>query len=341
MKYLLLSIIDPVKDINDALNILRYAIKEAVYLDRTLVIGSFAIDASGNLGHRLENMNYRLFVDLAKTQICRIEDGDIVNIKESFRYQEMTDFDVQAYSDKELLLIESDKAITAEQHNRHQVIIRQITAAGWVDNYAAILVQFSASAEVERLSNIVLKTMGTNLDAVKKRVAIYNNVEFATNRFALYRHNAYYACLEVTDSNVAMTPAQVYAAAVRQIEATFYYFCVIHKTDIIDKMAFYVISANRTSELPGFLKHHNKVYRYCDFPELKALISGAKESVINNALLYSVEKNILHYATIKIVPFQPLSGLPIAYGNSSFKIPYRYRWLAWYKSLSSNSLFKT
>ena len=59
--------------------------------------------------------------------------------------------------------------------------------------------------------------------------------------------------------------------------------------------------------------------RYFDFPELEALVSKNNDSEIDNAMLYSVEKNILQYAHTKIILAR--NSPEILYMNSSFNIP--------------------
>jgi len=339
VKYLLLSITNSVKDIEHALNILRPAIREAVYLDRTLILDSFTIEAAGNLGHTLENACYSQFVDLSKTFICRIENGDILAIEEPFRYIEATDFDLKGYPNKEVLMIESDQTISAEQNDRYQVIVRQITFQGYVDNYPDILVRFTPSTEVERLTNIVLKAMNTSVGSIKKKLTMEQHMDYPVHgRRSSCAFS--YGCLYVADGKQATTPAQIYASSASQIKNNFKYLRMWMPKK---KLALYVILAGRTEiDLDGLQPVGKfRTYYYHDFSELKALISGENGRVVNNAMLYSVEKNILCYADAKMAPYQALSGFPITYTNCSIKIPLKYKFMAWYKSLFKDSLLSS
>ena len=333
MKYLLLNIKHPINNIDHALNILRDAIREAVYLDRTLVIGTLTISADGNLGHALENTAYNRYVDLDKTQICDIVDGNITQIAPPFHYINAEDFDLKAYPDDAVLWMENDKAVTEKLNDQYKVIIRKIATDEYNCNYSNILVRFFASDKVDKLSDIVLKTMGTNLETVKTRIKIHCGVDYAANsdvyQLRAPEHPAYYACLCLRYDNPAMTPGKLYAMTAQQIGNSF------NRTQINKDRTVYIISDMDKSDHVDALKNRYTIYQYHDFPELKALISGENGREIDNAMLHSVEKNILQYAAIKIIPFEDLSGFPIIYSNSSHAIPWRYKLLAWYASLKN------
>ena len=337
MKYLLLNIKHPINNIDHALNILRDAIREAVYLDRTLVIGTLTIDAAGNLGHTLENTSYNRYVDLDKTQICNIVDGNITQTAPPFHYINAEDFDLKAYPDDAVLWMESNKAVTEKLNDQYKVIIRKIATDEYNCNYSNILVRFFASDKVDKLSDIVLKTMGTNLETVKTCIKIHYGVDYAANsdvyQLRAPGHPAYYACLCLRYDNPAITSGKLYAMTVQQIENSF------KRTQINKNRAVYIISDMDKSDHVDALKNRYTIYQYHDFPELKALISGENGREIDNAMLHSVEKNILQYAAIKIIPFEELSGFPIIYSNSSHAIPWRYKLLAWYTSLKNKLFF--
>ena len=64
----------------------------------------------------------------------------------------------------------------------------------------------------------------------------------------------------------------------------------------------YIMSDIKNPQHFDFLKGDYQVYRYHDFPELKQLVSGEKEGSIDNVMLSLVERNIMKYATVKILP---------------------------------------
>ena len=102
MKYLLLDIKKPARNIEHALNILRAAIREAMYLNRTLIVGTFTISADGNLGYTLKNTSFKHYVNLDKIQICRLKDGDITQLDKLFHYINAENFNLGAYRENSL-----------------------------------------------------------------------------------------------------------------------------------------------------------------------------------------------------------------------------------------------
>ena len=334
MKYLLLDIKKPLRNIEHALNILRTAIREAVYLNRTLVVGTFTISADGNLGYILKNTSFKHYVNLDKTQICRIIDGDITQLGESFDYINAKNFDLGAYRENEMLSVMNDETVPTELNHQYKVIIRKITTDKYSHSYADILVHLPASIEVDRLSNVVLNAIGTNLKAVKQRAKIHYSIDYAANS-DLYqtmtpRHPTHYACLYLRYNDAVLRPEQLYATNIRQIRAIF------KRARITKDRSVYIVSDIDDSNYFRPLEKQCTLYRYYDFPELKALVSGKNKEEIDSAMLYSVEKNILQYAAIKMLPFEDLSGFPIIYGNSSHTTPWRYKFLSWYKSLTGH-----
>ncbi len=330
MRYLLLDIKKPLRNIEHALGILSNAVREAVYLNRTLVVGTFTIGAGGNFGNKLKNTGFDRYVDLDKTQICKIIDGDITQLNEPFHYINAEDFDLKAYSDNEVLSVKN-KLISTDLNHQYEVIARKITADKYSHSYEDILVRFPVSTEVDRLSDIVLNAMGTSLEAAKQRAEIHYGVDYAANsdfyQTMAPQHPTHYACLYLQYDNTKVTPEKLYASDIRQIRALF------NRARITKNRTVYVISDIDDADYFEPLKKQCTLYRYYDFPELEALVSDKNKKRIDSAMLYSVEKNILQYAAIKMIPFEDLSGFPIIYNNSSHTTPRRYKFLSWYKSL--------
>ena len=331
MRYLLLDIKKPVRNIEHALNILRDAIREAVCLNRTLVVGTFTISADGNLGYKLKNTSFEHYVDLGKAQICRIIDGDITQLDAPFNYINAQNFDLEAYRKNVVLSVKNDETVPAKLDHQYEVIVRQITTDKYDPGYSDILVHFPASAEVDRLSDVVLSGIGTSLKMAKQRTEIHFGVDYAANpdfyQTMTPQHPTYYACLYLRYDDTTATPEKLYATNIRQIQAIF------NRARITKNTTVYVISDDGNSDYFDPLKKQCRLYQYHDFPELKALVSRKNGKKVDHAMLCSVEKNILQYAAIKMIPFEDLSGFPIIYGNSSHTTPWRYRFLAYYRSL--------
>ena len=331
MKYLLLDIKKPVRDIEHALNILRAAIREAVYLDRTLVVGTFTISADGNLGSALKNTRFNHYANLDNIEICRIIDGNITQLDAPFDYINAESFDLGVYRENEVLSVKNDEIVSTQLNQQYKVIVRKITTDKYSPSYTDILVHFPASTEVEHLSDVVLNAMGTNLETAKQRAKIHYGVDYAANsdfyQIMTPRHPTHYACLYLRYNDAMVRSDKLYATSIRQIQVIF------NRARITKDRNVYVVSDIDDSDYFQPLEKRCTLYRYYDFPELKALVCGNNKERIDSAMLYAVEKNILQYATIKMVPFEDLSGFPIIYGNSSHTTPWRYKFLSWYKSL--------
>ena len=331
MKYLSLDIKKPVRNIEHALNILRAAIREAVYLNRTLIVGTFTISAAGNLGCKLKSISFSRYVNLDKVQVCRITGGDIIQLDEPFNYIDVENFDLRAYHENEVLLVKNDKTVSTELSHQYKVVAREITTDKHNHSYPDILVNFPASTEVDRLSDVVLNDMGTNLKMAKQCAETHYGVDYSTNsdfyQTMMPQHPTHYACLYLRYDNTKTTPEKLYATDIRQIRATF------DRAKITRDRNVYVASDISDNDHFETLKKQYKLYQYHDFSELKALVSGKNGEKIDSPMLHLVEQNILQYATIKMIPFEDLSGFPVIYGNSSHTTPWRYRLLAYYQSL--------
>ena len=83
-----------------------------------------------------------------------------------------------------------------------------------------------------------------------------------------------------------------------------------------------------------FLNENYIVYRYFDFAELKALVLNEDKKESDNAMLYSVEKNILQYSHIKIV--RARNCPKILYTNSSHTIPWWLKLIGLYNYLTTD-----
>ena len=327
-KYLTLRFKKP-EGLDHLLVAFKNAIREAIYLGRTLIIDKYSMHSKHNLGFVLENLDIERYINLDETRIYRIkENGSIEQINNAFRYIHVKDFDLGKYSAEQILKLQH-QPITEEQTNQYKVIVRDTNDTPCYSRYYSdILVAFHPSDEVARLTDVVLRAMGTSFADVKKRAAVYKDVDSSANR-DIYKQDMLdnplnYACLHVRGNDMIRSPRFNYAAHPRQVES-------IVRQIVTKGMRIYIMSDIKDPEYFSFLEKDYVVYQYYDFPELKALISGGSGQEIDNAMLYSVEKNIFQYATIKID--RSFRYPKIMYLNCSFKLPWRYRFLVFYKSL--------
>ena len=287
------------------LAILKSAIKEAISLDRTLVINKFSMDSQHNLGYKSENLEFKRYINLDKTQIYRVgENGNIQQINSLFHYIDTENFDLNKYSEKDILFIDRNiRPITEEENNRYHVIVRKTTDYDYAYQHLDILVIFYPSDEVERLTDVVLKTIGTSLADAKKRSLIYESIDFSANQdifqVAIPNSSLYYTALhlradDLNNLYINKTADLLNLNAPRNIKRIV--DKAIHKGSRI-----YIMSNIHAPHHFDILKKNYVIYRYLDFPELTALVSKNNRYGIDNAMLYSVEKNILQHAYIKII----------------------------------------
>ena len=270
-KYLILRIGRTHAGLDHILAIFKSAIKEAISLGRTFVIDKYSMSDHHNLGSVFENLDIERYLNLDETRIYRIKtNGSIEQINSAFQYIYAKDFDLDKYSEEQIL--ESrDQSITEEQTNQYKVIVRDTISYSYTEHYPDILVAFHPSDEVIRLTDVVLRTMGTSLADAKKRAAAYKDVDFSSNR-DIYQQEMLdnpldYACVHVRGNDIFAHPHFNYAADPRQVES-------IVRQMVTKGMRIYVMSDIRDPEYFSFLEKDYIVYQYYDFPELKALISG-------------------------------------------------------------------
>ena len=172
--------------------------------------------------------------------------------------------------------------------------------------------------------------MSTSLDDVKKRFNFYHEAtatEIQNNYQAEFlKTPLYYACLHVRANDALRYPHIKYASAPRHLKH-------IVKRAVPKGSIIYAMTDISDPGYFDFLKKDYTVYQYLDFAELKALVSGKDDLEIDNAMLYSVEKNIMQYAYTKIVRTKRQPKL--LYINSSFAVPLRYSFLGLCECISS------
>ena len=318
---------------------LKGTIREAVHLDRTLIIDKYRMGAIHNLGHYLKNLDIRRYINLDKTQIYKVEEGkNIRQISNSLRYITAEDFNINNYPEEQVLLTKGDiEPITEEQNNQYKVIIRETDHYRYPEFYSDIIVSFYPSDEVDHLTDTVLRTMNTSLSEVKKRELIYRGVDFSANRDIFQQtmpdNPLYYAAVHI---RTRISEGICYDRALKYWTSPHHLKYIISRA-VPKGSRIYILSDLYNPNYFDYLKKDYIVCRYHDFPELHSLVSGNDAQQINNAMLYSVEKNILQHAHVKIILSQKDSKL--LYLNSHFMIPWPYRFIQFLEYIK-NHLFK-
>ena len=171
--------------------------------------------------------------------------------------------------------------------------------------------------------------MGTSLADVKRLAAVYQHVDFSANRDIFQQkmldNPLYYICLHVRGNDVSKRFRHMhFRFAANRINLN-----GIVKRMIPKGSRIYIMSDIRELHYFDFIRQDYTIYQYHDFPELKALVSGDNGEKVDNAMLYSVEKNIFQYAYIKMVRSNKRPKL--IYTNVIYKIPMRYQLYEFYR----------
>ena len=120
------------------LAVLKALIKEAVILNRKLVIKLTLLPKKHNYG-RHSMINFNDYIDLEKTSIFKIDEGEIQRC--SFNYIDAKNFNLNNYQAHQILEINEDQMPT---NNDYEVIIRKVHNRDftWQPRFAPFLVQF-------------------------------------------------------------------------------------------------------------------------------------------------------------------------------------------------------
>ena len=310
-------------------------IKDSYWLGRTPVLGKYhpgVHDADSPLGF----VDWERYIDLPNTTILRLQQGEALQrLAPPFHYIKKEDFDMDAYSEDQILSITSEADFyISEEQNQHYPVIEKKDFESWIRRITPIdapdtlldpgpfidpilLIDFEPSAEVKRLTNIVLRAFGTNPDdADTLRYFFFNRwrsrLAYAETPVKTY---ATYIGMHIrTFDNWATTKSiKPYSKSniKRFLNQTIWHIGGIPYSRK-RKLPIYIMSNITTPSYFDFLKPDFDVYSYTDFPELKQLVSG-DSSVRDPTMLYAVERNIMRYALIRIVPPYRRSGLEMYY----------------------------
>ena len=155
------------------------------------------------------------------------------------------------------------------------------------------------SRQVEGLSDIVINHFGTKRESMK----LFTSVLYDLPRFRKFsveqdfNNFRYYACMHVRfaeNSKVASKEIKHADYLRKGIKAAVKNIYEMHSKN----MPLYIMSNIMAIDYFDFLKPKYNIYRYNDFEQLIEQVS--QDGVINHNLLYSVEKNIMRYAAVKI-----------------------------------------
>ena len=290
-----------------------------------LSIGRIPIlnEEKSSSSHRLDNkkrgstIDWEKYIDLSASQILKVGDGTTEEIPWALQYVHQRDFDFGAYSEGQIRYIDSTQ-LHDEVNDEYPIIcllnskdlkvlsqrpkIGELCYKGRIkfDRNINFFIILRPSQEVNDITDIVLNHFGTTREGVQK----LSNALYTLDRYATSVHKKLcssaagcYICMHVRygrDSRSAQELLQTSNAlrkSVSQVVKEVY-----RRFD--RSLPLYIMSNITQSDYFDFLKLKYDVYRYTDFKELRERFVDRKE--IDHNLLYSVEKNIMKHAPIKI-----------------------------------------
>ena len=164
--------------------------------------------------------------------------------------------------------MENNECITSQQNDQYKVIVRRTNRYRYDDGADRLLVSLHPSDKVEGLSDIVLKSIGTSLDSVKKRFFFYHNapLQQGQNNYKVnfsQEYPLYYACLHVRGNDSLKHISNQYGANQNNLKR-------ILKHAIPEGSIIYLMSDIAEPRYFDFLNKNYTVYRYFDFLGIKS-----------------------------------------------------------------------
>ena len=274
--------------------------------------------------HRLDNINipepiiWDRYINLSATKIFKVEPGQVIKkVPDTLRYIYQRNFDFNSYTKDQIRYI--DKTQLYDKENEQYPIICLLKANDIAEiketpksidqhNYTkridtnydySFVIVFQPSQEVNDLTDIVLSHFGTT----RENMNTWSSIAYSLHRqgigFKFYSKEAgHYACMHVRYEARRKKHAQRLSKSdlMINIEETIKMVYRRHKK----KPPLYIMSDIMETNYFDFLKPRYDIYRYTNFKELRAQFIERER--IDHNLLYSVEKNIMKHAIIKIFP---------------------------------------
>ena len=304
---------------------LEAAINVALSTGRIPIINTVASSKC----HKLDNIkkkrpiHWDSYIDLSATKVLKVEsDGTIKEIPDTLRYVYEQDFNFSLYSkdqiryidktqlhDKEnekypiICLLHDDDILKLKQSPSYKTLdcIKRYIKKGRLIpgcKNTSLFIVFVPSAEVNDLTDIVLNYFGTTRESMKVLSdTLYDLPRFPGKRFT--KALGCYACMHVRYVGSAehasrkLKESQDLTANIKSVVGMVY-----NRQD--SNLPLYIMSNIMDDDYFDFLKPKYDIYRYTDFKELRERF--VEREIIDHNLLYSVEKNIMRYAVVKILP---------------------------------------
>ena len=300
-KYLLLSMTERKTGVDSAFSMLHRIFREARYLNRIPVIGEFNISQTHNMGDNRSDLRFEDYLDLSNSITVQYEKGCHRPTASRLEWMKEQELDLASYAPDKVYNLADNEVVTEEMNQCYDVLIRRDPTFKYVRTckkykHGRYLINFLHSEKVNRLVDKTLDAFGiSRQDAMAAQHYFLNRVNSGgwNQRYDnIPLNKVYYACMHVRMSDrESQWPVFAFSSSEKHIKS-------VLEHSIAKGSQLYVMSDIHQPDFFDFLKSDYRVYRYHDFPQLRELVSGEK---IDNVMLYLVEKNIMKYATVKIL----------------------------------------
>ena len=305
-KYLLFSMTKRKTGVDNIFRMLNLIFKEAQHLNRIPAIGEFTMSSKHDLGDGRADLRFDDYLDLSNGLTVQLKQGYHKLVASRLDWIKEQELDLASYASDKVYNLAADEIVGDEMNQHYDVLIRRDPTFKYVSTskkyeYGKYLIDFPYSGKVNNLVDEVLGTLGiSRQDAMAAQHYFLSRVNSSgwDQRYDnIPLNKSYYACMHVRASikdRDSGQPIFPFSAVREQIKS-------VVEHSISKSSQLYVMSDVHQPDFFDFLKSDYRVYRYYDFPDLRELISGADGKKIDNVMLYLVEKNIMKYATVKIL----------------------------------------
>ena len=263
------------------------------------------------------------YIDLSKAKILRTKpDGaSTKEIPDTLQYVYERDFDFNLYSKSQVRFINSEQ-VHDKENDQYPIIcllkdedlssfkkpigslnkLKFNSRRGNFHYDSSFFIIFPPSKEVNDLTETVLGYFGTTLAEMNTLCnMLYDFLpRYRKHKKKFLRNSGSYACVHVryagnirsASRHLKQHPEALKKSLSKTIEMAY--------EQSVKGLPLYIMSNIAEPDYFNFLKPKYDIYRYTDFKELRERFVA--QEVIDHDLLYSVEKNIMQHALVKIFP---------------------------------------
>ena len=243
-----------------------------------------------NFGKPLDDFKWSKYLDLDKTEIYKREENGVLK-RESFPFLYVLeeDFNIKLYPQNQIRIVDREQLYDSE-NEKYKVLV-----ATSIFQSPPYYIRPVCSQVVSDLTDIVLNRLGTSMSTMRDAQDLLYNRCSTAHLFEKIRHEKFfYSCLHIRANDMLLASIRSFQAVSRgHIKKLVHSACP-------PGTKLYIMSDTHNPQYFDFLRNRYDVYTYHDFPELERLVRKESRFSDNN-LLFSVEKNIMEHALLKLV----------------------------------------